>query len=208
METFKRLIQHKGVWLGLGIWVLAGLVVIGDHFELNKSEWASWVQGIGSLAAILGAYAFTAKQHSDSVERDKRNRNAERSQRAETIQFVMGDAQAHSDRLRNFFEAGMAHEVVHYNLKTLKDCAEVIASIPALDYPDASLAVHCRTFNRYFQAVASQYQRRSEVITVDFDEFEQMQASALDTDIDNMAIAAKSAFEQATYLISVLATRI
>lgn len=62
METFKRFIRRGDVLLGLGIWAVAGLVAIGDHFELNKSEWASWVQAIGSIAAIAGAIWIAGEQ--------------------------------------------------------------------------------------------------------------------------------------------------
>lgn len=186
-----------------------GRVVTAHHWKgLDPSDWAAWVQAVGSIAAIWGAYSFTAKQHKDSIQRDDRNRNAERSRRAETIQFVMCNAEIHSVRLRNFVETNMAHEAVHFDRAMLRDCADVMEGIPVLDYPDASLAVHCRTYIRHFRAVEEYYERRAQVTDVDFDEIEQMLASSLDTEIDHMVVAAKSAYEQATYLIAFLAPKI
>ena len=62
METFRRFIRRGDVLLGLGIWIVAGLVALGDHFDLNKSEWASWVQAVGSVAALAVAVFIMAKQ--------------------------------------------------------------------------------------------------------------------------------------------------
>lgn len=62
MVTLKRFLKRGDVLLGLCICAVGGLVWIGDHFELNKSEWASWVQAIGSIAAIGGAIWIASEQ--------------------------------------------------------------------------------------------------------------------------------------------------
>lgn len=46
----------------LAIAVLAFLIMTGSHFELTKSDWAAWVQAIGSIVAIGGAVWLTQRQ--------------------------------------------------------------------------------------------------------------------------------------------------
>lgn len=41
---------------------IVDLVLVGREFDLSKSDWASWVQAIGSIAAILFAYVLGEKQ--------------------------------------------------------------------------------------------------------------------------------------------------
>jgi hypothetical protein len=48
----KQAILVLGAVLGLAVFVELGI-----HFDWNKSEWASWVQAVGSIAAILAACA-------------------------------------------------------------------------------------------------------------------------------------------------------
>lgn len=47
-------------WAVVGIFPTAAIILIckliGDYFCLSKSDWASWVQAIGSIAAIAGAF--------------------------------------------------------------------------------------------------------------------------------------------------------
>lgn len=54
-------------------WAIVGAVVgiaifvgLGVMFDWNKSEWASWVQAVGSIAAILAAGAIASWQASAS----------------------------------------------------------------------------------------------------------------------------------------------
>jgi hypothetical protein len=64
----------------LGLLIVAGatvdLILWGFDADLNKSEWASWVQAVGSIAAIFGAFAIAASQ-------DKKTRDAEIRQRVD-----------------------------------------------------------------------------------------------------------------------------
>lgn len=42
--------------------LLVGLVWLGLEFELTKSDWAAWVQAIGSMGAIVGAWRIGSRQ--------------------------------------------------------------------------------------------------------------------------------------------------
>lgn len=45
----------------------ASLVVIGLYFDLSKSEWAAWVQSVGSIAAIGLAFHLGRLEHARAV---------------------------------------------------------------------------------------------------------------------------------------------
>jgi hypothetical protein len=44
------------------------LVLLGRQYDLNKSDWASWIQGVGSIAAILGSFALARHEAKTSDE--------------------------------------------------------------------------------------------------------------------------------------------
>lgn len=51
------------IWKGLlAIAFIAVLIAIGLHFDLTNSDWAAWVQAIGSMLAIWGAVWLTQRQ--------------------------------------------------------------------------------------------------------------------------------------------------
>ena len=51
----------------LAISATAALISWGLAAGLDKSEWASWVQAVGSIAAILVAFRLGAKQSKDAI---------------------------------------------------------------------------------------------------------------------------------------------
>lgn len=63
--------KDKFNWVGATFAVVAFLVVcnlIGTVFGLSKSDWAAWVQAIGSIGAIIAAI-FVMKSQSESASR-------------------------------------------------------------------------------------------------------------------------------------------
>jgi hypothetical protein len=64
--------------------------VIGSQFELNKGEWASWVQAIGSIAAILGAIWISNQQHAQALARERQQAIRRKQEIRDTI-FVVAN---------------------------------------------------------------------------------------------------------------------
>lgn len=65
-SLFEPLLSVPNIVLGLSVLFVAGLVI--THVDLNSSEWASWVQAVGSIAAILSAVWISGR---DTRERRK-----------------------------------------------------------------------------------------------------------------------------------------
>jgi hypothetical protein len=54
-RIFRWLNTPFGLIIQISIWSTVDLIILGRSFSLDAGQWASWVQAIGSIAAILGA---------------------------------------------------------------------------------------------------------------------------------------------------------
>lgn len=68
-ELFKPWCSVQNVVVALSVIFLMALGII--HFSLNSSEVASWVQAIGSIAAIWGAFTVSNSQVKRQIEQKK-----------------------------------------------------------------------------------------------------------------------------------------
>lgn len=67
-------IDVRGRTIGVLFAVVAVVMIvskIGSYFALNKSDWAAWVQAIGSVAAILAAVWVSHDQHEKALQREE-----------------------------------------------------------------------------------------------------------------------------------------
>lgn len=57
--------MHKWLWSYCGTALVIGVVIAAENvWHLDKSDWASWVQAVGSIAAIIGAFMIGERQAS------------------------------------------------------------------------------------------------------------------------------------------------
>ena len=53
MAIFRTLYRSPRTQFGIAaIFLILDLILLGIHFELSKSDWAGWVQAVGSMGAI------------------------------------------------------------------------------------------------------------------------------------------------------------
>jgi hypothetical protein len=113
--------------------VLIATWMVGSYFELNKGEWASWVQAIGSIAAIAGAFAIANRQIRAASEEAKASivRMAER--RREAIKVIVEHAEGEAAAIEKLVLpiAGTSDEnpirLIGYSFK---ETASSLAAIP------------------------------------------------------------------------------
>lgn len=67
METFKNILARWDVRFGCVVCATAGFTALGIYFDLNRSEWASWVQAIGSIAALAVALYIMSRQNKNAI---------------------------------------------------------------------------------------------------------------------------------------------
>ncbi|KAB8066242.1 hypothetical protein [Janthinobacterium violaceinigrum] len=51
----------------LGIFGVVDIVILGNHYQLTKSDWSGWVQAIGSIAALGVAIFVMSRQNAHSA---------------------------------------------------------------------------------------------------------------------------------------------
>lgn len=56
----------------LVIFGIADIVILGNRYDLSKSDWSGWVQAIGSIAALGVAIFVMARQNRYAINADKR----------------------------------------------------------------------------------------------------------------------------------------
>lgn len=97
-----------------GLLVTLNLVQLGIHAELSKSDWASWVQAFGSIAAIVGAIWISRIE-------GKRGRELRKEEAAEKRANQILLAVMHGNHARKILnELGPATETSAFN-KALQD---------------------------------------------------------------------------------------
>ncbi|WP_092756716.1 hypothetical protein [Rhodoferax sp. OV413] len=77
---------------------LLALVLCGSLADLNKSEWASWVQAVGSIGAIVGAVFVTRMQIAASQRLEEERMHRGRA----GLAFVLVDVFANIAEVRNY----------------------------------------------------------------------------------------------------------
>lgn len=125
---------------------IAGLalpvLILGVVFCFNSSEWAAWVQAIGSIVAILAAVGLSNEQYQKErlLDRDKRNQD-ERAMLT-TLRAVFGRVVVLTqlcidNRAANI---GLTGESLAADMRALQ---QLIDKIPIFDIPSESVILIC-----------------------------------------------------------------
>lgn len=115
-------------WLGLGLASTAAVVTLtmrlGQAFDLSKSDWAAWVQAIGSVVAIVASAGLVFVQHhlerrrANAEQRDKLDALVEPSERmiaiaAGTLRAADGqDPNAAVKRAQDYGGLSQLHDLI------------------------------------------------------------------------------------------------
>lgn len=83
------LVRKRAGWIAGISFGLAAFIAAGVHFDWGKSDWAAWVQAVGSIAAILAAARIATWQAAAaSREFEKRRAQADRA-KAQGIKYIL-----------------------------------------------------------------------------------------------------------------------
>jgi len=91
-SLFEPLLSVPNIVLGLSVLFVAVLVIA--QVDLNSSEWASWVQAIGSITAIWGAFRISNKQVNKQDEERKLLERKSSNSRLSVVRNAAAYAQA------------------------------------------------------------------------------------------------------------------
>lgn len=104
-ELFKPWCSVQNVALALSVLFLMALAIA--RFNLNSSEMASWVQAIGSIAAIWGAFTVSNNQVKRQIEQKKEDEK----RKSLACYAVVKCAVDHARSVGEVVEKGMPLEV-------------------------------------------------------------------------------------------------
>lgn len=130
-SLFEPLLSVPNIALGLSVLFVAVIVIA--QVDLNSSEWASWVQAVGSIAAILSAGWIAGR---DTRERRKSESEAKQGAAARAYTTVDDTVRRVKAALRSA-EEGLLDELTYTYInndlaQTLQHLKEVISS-PGVD---------------------------------------------------------------------------
>ena len=115
---------------------------------LAPSDWAAWVQAIGSIAAIVGAFLIARNQHTVDRLREIERRHLEEIRRFEIIQALLAKANKTVEAIAQLNLESQFGVVLPEPLEYLDDCRVSIEALPIIDMPHADLAIYCAALPR------------------------------------------------------------
>ena len=95
-ELFKPWCSVQNVVVALSVLFLMAVVIV--HFNLNSGEIASWVQAVGSIAAIWGTFTVSNNQ----VKREAERKKEDERRQAGARYAVVKSASDHAKSLQDF----------------------------------------------------------------------------------------------------------
>jgi hypothetical protein len=139
-ELFKPLCSVQNVVVVLSVLFLLAIAV--KHFSLNSSEIASWVQAVGSIAAIWGAFTVSNNQVRQQIDQKKEDDK----RKAESLFAVVKSAADHVRSLGLIVEEGVSPQVFRISWsKAISDVMEMslnsLKQLPAHELGNRDLVV-------------------------------------------------------------------
>lgn len=122
-------------WLALGA---ACFFAVGACFDLSKSDWASWVQAVGSIFAIAATAWAVNRSHSLSAEKAANDGKADEIRRLSAIASSIFQCRAEAESLRRY---AAYLEFIDRETHRLERHVNMLQSIALLDIPDWRAAV-------------------------------------------------------------------
>ena len=128
----------------------------------SASEWAAWVQAIGSIAAILVATEIARRQFSHAVRLEELRRRSAANERIGVVRTLFSQLQVLCTDLAEFvaaqtFEA-RSNAILGLDAKPFEKSAAQLEALPLLDIPSGELVAYVinapRAIDAYLKAIA------------------------------------------------------
>jgi hypothetical protein len=130
-------------WWTYGVLGAASLMLAGGYYDLSSSEWASWVQAVGSIVAIAAAALIAGSQHRAQVELEKRLmvESAQRFNRvAFALVFKLKNVVADVGRQARA-NTPLGHPMAALSIKFLEESRAPLVGAPVWDMEDANVSI-------------------------------------------------------------------
>lgn len=132
----------KYPYLTVAFFVFFGIIdiaILGNHYELTKSDWSGWVQAIGSIAAIIGAFWIAKNQHANERKLEKDKRRADERLRFKIVKAVFSKTFATVSLIVNEREQSDFNLPGPHRSRLLRDCQNSLDSLAPFEMPHEDL---------------------------------------------------------------------
>lgn len=168
---------------------VGGMVWWGIDAGLPRNEWAAWVQAVGSIGAIAGAWALGMHQTKAAFHQALRLRNAEHVERVRALFPIAARAAELVNDLAN--EPFDDYYRERYSEAAFRNCLRALTAIPLHELGKYGLVDGYLQMLQALEAAAHAAAKRLELGQMDFQG--RLQARAADKHIDDAQRLAESA---------------
>lgn len=132
---------NSSIRWALCVATLVGLAGTANLYNLSSSEWASWVQAIGSIAAIVGAFTVAHNQFMrEQALQAERQREVERKL-FRIIKAILMDIETVTQRVISTHDLSGLLAVPDSTLKALEEAANPLLGLPTFEIPHEGLVL-------------------------------------------------------------------
>ena len=125
------------IYTAIGIiFLFTGLAVSLTTNELGSAEVASWVQAIGTVAAIAVAILVTQQQAKSERRLEQARRNLDKIHRFESVRAVMAAVYSVTSTIKEEISRADFLDVIEGSLTYLVSLDEAIKAIPIMEIPN------------------------------------------------------------------------
>jgi hypothetical protein len=164
MTTITKWLNNPYV---LGFLLVAGaiadLVLWGFAADLNKSEWASWVQGIGTIGAIAAAFLVANFQLKQAKRLEEARAVAEERRRYQIVRALFENASIRATEMAGATARGDAIYFAGLNWTSLSDLRAALVSIQVMDVPSAALILRISAVSTALEALVAPFRHHAQV---------------------------------------------
>lgn len=130
------------------------IAILGNHFELTKSDWSGWVQAIGSIAAILGAFYIADTQTKQALKVANERQERDDRRRVDIVDALLSRIYDLADEMHRQSRDSNVHYFHGFNQSVLIDLRESIKTIPMMEVPYAEIVFHITALPHALEEVA------------------------------------------------------
>jgi len=164
-----RFPKRTAVVVGL-LLVLGGLVWWGCKAGLKQTDWAAWVQAVGSIVAIFAAWRLGADQASKANDLAIRMHHYDHWMRVKAIFPIAAKAQELTDSL--WSEPREDYYRDHYSKHAFDQCLKALDAVPLTELGSYGLVVGYLDLQGGFRRAAAAAYRRAPSDDIDYGWYE------------------------------------
>lgn len=153
----RMLFRHRPTQYGLLMLALVAiLVTIGQRMELARNDWAAWVQAIGSVAAIWGAFSIASSQLARERQLETERRHESERQRFRIVGVMFGKIETYVDAVDGLTVFPFLGLASTYPVDILEECIDDLRKMAPFEMPHEQLVMISYAVHRALITLSAQ----------------------------------------------------